>query len=340
MPEIRQDPIKLAGDLWGVTTWFNLRRHPLPLQNLQTFCRRVREQGLKLLIVELAFGDAPFELHEDLCDLLIRRRTQTVLWQKERMLNLGIAHLPPACDKVAWLDGDLIFENDDWVAQTSQLLESYVVVQPYETACWLPRDTETMPADAQRGIAEGRYLPGMVRGLSSYATDAERNRALGNYLYAGHTGFAWSARRSLLERHGLYDRDIAGGGDVAIAHSLLGDEEFWQGKRFYCRWLTANTLADIARWGRAVHQDVAGSIAWTPGRVLHLWHGSIRSRHYTTRLKILHNSAFDACSDLAIDETGCWRWNSDKPILHDGVRDYLAARTRSLEEEVADATAG
>eukprot|EP00959_Pyramimonas_sp_CCMP1952_P145771 3051963-Pyramimonas_sp.AAC.1 len=59
-------------------------------------------QGLPLVVVELAFGTAPFQLKptED-AELLIQRRTdpQNVLWQKERMLNLALEKLTPNCTK-------------------------------------------------------------------------------------------------------------------------------------------------------------------------------------------------------------------------------------------------
>ena len=30
--------------------------------------------------------------------------------------------------------------------------------------------------------------------------------------------------------------------------------------------------------------------------------------------------------DIALDDVGVWRWNSDKPAMHAYVRDYFAAR--------------
>ena len=34
---------------------------------------------------------------------------------QERLLNLGFEHLPDVCDKVVWLDADLLFEDDGWL---------------------------------------------------------------------------------------------------------------------------------------------------------------------------------------------------------------------------------
>src|SRR5262245_37653897 len=104
--------------MWGITAFFNPTGAPALLTNLQTFSSRVRRQGLRLLIVELAFDDAPYVVPDALADRIVRVRSDTVLWQKERLLNLGVQALPPDASTIAWLDGDVLFENDDWVRET------------------------------------------------------------------------------------------------------------------------------------------------------------------------------------------------------------------------------
>lgn len=333
MPDLVQEAKPLTSEFWGVTVYFNPQAIPIQLDNLQRFSQRIREQGLKLLIVELAFGNTAFAVGDGAGDRVVRRRAHAVLWQKERMLNWGMAQLPSTCDKVAWLDGDILFENEDWVAQTADLLDQHVVVQPFDTACWLPRGETSMPPGAPLGVGEGRRLPGFVAGVTANTLPAQRRRALRHYWLSGHTGFAWAARRSLLAAHSLYDRAIVGGGDVLIAHAFLGDEDFWEGRNDYCRHLTPATMAELGRWSRDIDHDVAGRVAYTPGRVLHLWHGDMADRNYMARLQILVDHEFDPARDVTIDESGCWEWNSNKPALHRAVQDYFAARGRSAVEE-------
>lgn len=339
MADIPQFPQQLPGELWGVTACFSPCPVPIQLENLRYFAEGVRRQGLKLLIVELAYDDLPYQVPDNLAERVVRLRTGAVLWQKERLLNVGIAHLPPTCDKVAWLDGDLLFENEMWVAETAARLEHAVAVQPFETACWLPRGARTLADDLPRGFGEGKCLPGVVAGIATYTTPERRRRALANYLLSGHTGFAWAARRSLLTAHGLYDRDVVGGADVAIAHALLGNEDFWQGNNFYCRHLTVGAMADIAQWSRAVDQDARGNVAFTPGRVLHLWHGDIASRNYIARLQILKDYAYQPGQDVCVDEQGCWQWCSAKPDFHQAVRAYFLARSQAAQPEPVDGAA-
>jgi hypothetical protein len=317
-------PARLTGELWGLTAYYNPAGYRNKLENLKRYAEGVRRQGLPLLIVELAFQDRPFEVPEDTADRLIRRRTDSVLWQKERLLNIGLRELPAACDRVAWVDADVVFENEDWVAQTAELLRSYVIVQPFDTACWLPPGIEWAPQGSLTpGNQEGQYLPGMAFAM---ARAADPQEALANYFDHGHTGFAWAGRRDVLERHGFYDCQILGNGDFVMAHAMFGNEDFWRGGNWECARLSQPLLRHIESWGRPFHEDVGGSVTYVPGRVLHLWHGAQRNRLYNQRLLVLNENAFDPLADLMLDADGCWTWKSDKPQLQAWIRDYFHAR--------------
>ena len=69
---------------------------------------------MPLVAVELAFGPE-FELLPRDAEILVQLRDGAMLWQKERLLNLALKALPNGCNKVAWLDCDIIFDRPDWV---------------------------------------------------------------------------------------------------------------------------------------------------------------------------------------------------------------------------------
>ena len=74
--------------------------------NYHVFRDRLR---LPLLTVEWS-QTGQFALGPADAELLIQLDGGDVMWQKERLLNVAIAHLPPQCTHVAWLDCDLIFD--------------------------------------------------------------------------------------------------------------------------------------------------------------------------------------------------------------------------------------
>lgn len=309
--------------LWGVSTYFSPHGAPASLANLTRFSASVRRQGLPLLIVELAFGDQPFQLADTLAERVLRLRASDLMWQKERLLNLGIAALPDDCDQVAWLDNDILFENDDWVARTTALLADHALVQPFERVCWLGPDQSRLPDDAPRGMGEGCCLPGMAAAMARSVTP---RRDLLDYQRHGHTGFAWAARRAALQRHGLYDRAIIGGGDLIMAHAFYADRDFQRGLNPYSNKLGARERASIATWSGAFAADLHDPPVAVPGAVLHLYHGALGTRGYEQRLGILKDANFDPVRDIALAGNGCWRWDSPKPALHQAVAEYLAHR--------------
>ena len=124
-------------DLWIVTSYFNPQRYRTKRRNYQLFVDKLKRAQLNWLVVECAFGNAPFELPRSASVLQFRARD--VMWQKERLLNIAIQQLPDSCTKVAWVDCDIVFENPDWAVETSALLEKVPVVQPFAKAVRLPR---------------------------------------------------------------------------------------------------------------------------------------------------------------------------------------------------------
>lgn len=323
--DVPKFPEKLPGELWGIIAIFNPAGYKNKFRNLEFVVERLRSQGVKLLIVELAFNDADFEIPEGFCDRVERRRTKGVLWQKERLLNIGLKRLPPSCDKVAWLDGDVILENDEWVAETARLLETYIVVQPFDTACWLPEGMREGPDQSFFGFGnhEKQSMAGMGYAMSRAR---EKREALESYFKHGHTGFAWAARRSLLDKHGFYDCQILGNADFVIGHAMYGNVDFWEGRNWQCLRLSEQLQSHIKEWSEELYEDVRDSVYYVPGRCLHLWHGDQTDRQYDERLLVLKECQFDPEKDLVLDENDCWMWNSDKPTLHQWAADYFRAR--------------
>ena len=305
MPEHVSSPrAALAGSIWGVTTYFNPSRYANKRVNYRRFRESLKAQGLPLVAVELVHGDAPFELHEGDAEILVQRRGGDVMWQKERMLNVGLEHLPSDCDKVVLLDADTLFRNRHWVADTAELLEQYAFVQPFSYAFWLSPQCTTPP---ERTAVTASVAYCWVHGKN---------------VRRGVPGFALAARREVLQTQGIYDRMILGGGDRILLSAAMGidpaDSPNIKGH-------PATLLDDARQWCQRI-SAVAGhqSLGYTEGNLLHLWHGTFRNRRYGRRARLLAD--FDVHHDIRVDDQGAWVWASNKPALHAGVRRYFELR--------------
>ncbi len=306
-------PQKLPGSFWGITTFFNPQGYKNKLKNYLEFRAASKKQGLKLLTVELAFGDRPFELREKDTDTLIRLRSDAIMWQREGLVNIGLKKLPKDCDKFAWVDGDILFENNHWVKNTSDLLEKYCVIQLFSSVI----------INSQNPEKNNLLLNSAVAKITKEGTDIIRDFNIKN---TGHTGFAWAGRRSIFNRYGFYDKCVMGGCDRYIIlsfYNLLSQKA----SIFRCQ----NVLKDVFDWGRKIGRAVNGSVFFTPGRIVHLYHGSLKDRRYTVRDLILNKYNFDPQTDVAKDKNGLTTWNSNKEKLHQAVKEYFWFRNEEGE---------
>jgi hypothetical protein len=318
---VENEFLSTPSDIWGLTTYFNPCHYKRKLANLKMFADRVRRQDLSLFIVELAFGEDAHVLDTGLCDSLLQVRSKAVMWQKERLLNIALGHLDADCSKVVWLDGDILFENPEWVQETARLLDTYPVVQPFHIAHLLPKDEGSAVEGPKYGPREGEWMYGMAYAMSRVI---DHQGALKNYADHGHCGLAWAARRELLDRHGFYDHRIDGGGDLTMAHAMFGNIENWRHTHWERDLLSPTLLDDIVRWGRTFSDDVRSRVGYVPGRVLHLWHGNHADRMYKERANWLAEHDFDPDTDIALADSGCWEWASRKPELHRKLQEYYS----------------
>lgn len=312
----RKAPAFLPGAIWGVTAYFNPARYVNKLENLRIFAEGVRRQGLKLMIVEAALDGQVFEVPRGMADLLIQVRGGAVLWQRERLINYGVERLPLDCDKVVWLDSDALFMNDAWVNETADLLNDYAAVQPFSSYWSLP--------PGSRGWDYRVKNQGVSPGVAFLEAHAPSQTGFD----VPTSGMAWGLRRSLIERHGLYDRCILGIGDAVQVCAMFG----FSGYPFLDFFFSAAQLADARRWMQAFYEDVKQSTFYTQGHVCHLWHGNTANRGYTTRLAILTEENFDPATDIALGANGCWIWASDKTRMQARVRNYFLSRKEDTPE--------
>jgi hypothetical protein len=309
--------------IWAIAAFFNPAGYKGRKICFKTFRDSSKRQGLRLLVVELAFDDRAFEIEADDCERLVQIRSSPdqILWQKERLLNVALAHLPDECDQIIWIDTDLIFENSRWVDETSRALEEHVVVQPFSSIALLPQGITSIEQaaiqglDFAGGVLEGQKLSGFAFGFSTNAW-----KELGEYTRHGHPGYAWAARRELFEATGFYDRMILGGADYFMAMAFAGH---WA-ERFAL--LEASQSDAMKQWFSQMGQKVARKIGYVEGTAYHLWHGDQVNRRYTERCEILKQHAFDPNLDIRIGRDGIWEWATFKPRLHREVRRYFWTR--------------
>ena len=288
-----------------VTAYANPQRYVSRRLLFDRFARHMRDSGVSLTVVECAYGDRPFELHDAPGVTHVPVRAHSLVWEKERQLNLGIARLPADWKYVAWIDADILFRHPQWAVETVHALQQYDVVQPWSTCYDLGPDGEHL--ELHRSFCR-QWLRGEPIGP-------------GPYTFA-HPGYAWAATRGALEHlGGLIDTAALGASDHHMALALIG-----RARQSFPGGISEGYQRPILQWQDRAQRHVAGNIGCVPGTIEHWFHGPKALRRYVDRWSILTRNGFDPSTDLKTNIWGLWELAGNKPALRRDINAYFAER--------------
>jgi len=320
LPNARHTVKRLNSPLHVIAVVFN----PLRFQSRYNLYKAFEEhcccnKDVRLSVVELAFGDRPFEVTQRDNPRHIQFRTFDELWHKERMINEAVGRLPHDWEYVAWVDADVTFLNPDWAHETLQQLQHYMVVQMFTHAVDLGPNME--PTEMFEGFASS-YLMGRqtLPKLSGVGTSGGGS-GYGYYAKHWHPGYGWAYRREAWDMlGGMLDINIVGGGDHQMAYGLLGriNETIPIGS-------TQQYTKMIRNWQTGA-KKLQKDIGAVPGTLAHHFHGKKINRGYYNRWKILTENKFDPILDLSRDWQRMYTLAGNKIALRDQLRAYFRAR--------------
>jgi len=305
----------MSDEIWAITSYFNPMHWRRRSANYRVFREHLQ---FPLATVELGYDDQ-FDLQQDDAEILLRLTGGDIIWQKERLLNLALEALPESCRSVLWIDCDVVFQRVDLAEQISRQLDRVPLVQLFSLVHDLEPDALMNDLPTRTGIPRHSIPHRVAQGMS--AADCLGKRHPGQ-LGVRSPGHAWAIRRELIAEHGFYDAGIVGGGDTALACAGYG--VFDEVMRLNC--MNQRQIEYYLAWAEPFYQSVQGKISFVEGDLLHLWHGEPSNRRWFERYGGLGPYCFDPFIDVALSDSGCWRWNTAKLALHEYVRSYFAAR--------------
>jgi len=299
-----------------ITTYYNPERYVTRKTNYDIFKKHMDDSGVLLVTVECTFGDEPYELPES--DSNIRLNAKSVLWQKERLLNIAAESLPDDIDAVAWIDCDVIFENKNWVQDTLDALDRAPIAQLFTTCLRLTKS------------GDSGELPDMAESFASVMNRFPESLNVQRYDVHGHSGYAWAMRRDIFREVGLYEHAISGSADHFMAHAIYGDYGFCIENALKH---DETQIKHLQEWGKKFHALVDGQISVVRGQIRHLWHGDLVNRNYFGRMHQITDLGYNPYEDLLIEDGKPIEWAAgfDKQGLIDYFNGYYSSRKEDGE---------
>lgn len=277
----------------------------------EQFARHMKESGVKLLTMEIRFGDRNHQITEPDTADHIQLETYDELWHKENALNLAVSRLPDNWRYVAWIDADIEFMRKDWAIETVHQLQHHHIVQLFQTASDHGPNHEFIKDYKGFAYCHVTGQPPLTYG--------EYGGTYGTYW---HPGYAWACRREAWDAlGGLIDWAILGSADYHMAMALVG-----RAMQSVPMSLHPNYHMLLQTWQDNAETFIKRDIGYVPGHITHHWHGKKRDRRYRDRWKVLASNKFDPIRDIKRDWQGLLQLTSLKPQLRDDIRQYFRSR--------------
>ena len=265
---IYKDKYKLHDEAVVISCFFNPQKSDIRVKNAKIFYESIKH--LNHRIIECSINNSPFYLPET--KYIKRLNSDTWLWHKEALLNNIIRDLPKKFKYVFWLDADILFDNNNWLVEGVKQLNKCNLIQPFSTCYHLDEGQNRPNLSTQKWYS---FCSNYINGL--YKSH--------DYNTHGHVGFAWGARREILDQCFLYDKALIGGADHIIAHAASGIVPHHCIKEAF-----KDNLSHVIEWSKRFSKVCADGYGYTRlgyvnGDLFHLWHGDVAKRDYYNRIK-------------------------------------------------------
>lgn len=317
-----------------VGVYFNPRRNPFFAPLARKWIAYKLECGVRLTVVEYAFGERPFEFNPaefpgvDFVQIRGGLNSEGFeLWLKEALIRIGfqdILRRDPDAKYLSWEDMDIFHADRNYAVETVHMLQHHAVGQTWVNSIDLDANGDAMPdewGNAVNRSFSASWLAGDAVGwspkgeaynasLSSSLRDPNRKRDPRQ-----HYGYSWAIRRDVLSGiGGLIDWLVTGSADYHMALGFAGvldktaDPDATPGYR-----------RRMLEFARRCDLTVKQNIGCVPGIIHAGYHGPKVNRHYLTRPAILKESRYDPDVDLAFDINGLPMLIGDNRVLRDGL---------------------
>jgi len=292
-------------DLGLVVPFFDAAKSPRMLANLSTALDAIDAAGMRrhTILAECLFPDRrpAGQAYADAWTWL--PVAGDLLWQKERLIQLGCEALADlGYAKVAYLDADFLFLDEDWPAALSAALDRWPVVQSYETLA-------------------AEFEDETLEDLGALARWQAKQKCDGRF-----AGGSWAYRAEVVRRLPIYQYNVVGGGDSTNLWAATWPEK--------CPMAMVGQYSEpmndhIRTWIRRLRGVLcARDFGYANLRARCLPHGTRLARQYQARHAIL--KPLDPYEDLLTVRGQGIRWTARarerKPEMIRQVANYLAAR--------------
>jgi hypothetical protein len=241
--------------------YFNYNNDWRQKRNFTKFLEQWKDYYQNMIVGIVDYGDIDFEIP---CEkIIIQGDINKRIWSKEILINKIVEKIDT--DYILWIDGDIIYENLDWLNNLDDVIGDKDFVQLFETINYLGENGEVL--ESHKSLASDK----------SYNVD--------HLLGKGYKpGGSWMTRTKLLKSKPLFEKMLVGGGDTILSYALYGTENGWTLNKV--KEGSNEVYEEAKKWISDFGKKKVGHLSVN---IDHLYHGDLKDRNYNDRYKNLEN---------------------------------------------------
>ena len=295
--------------------FFNPAKFKRILKNALYIISILKEAQIPYFVIECTFNNSKPQIPG--ATLVVN--SDSYMFYKEQLLNKLEPSVPEKYTKLVFLDADILLDTPDWIDQSSEALDNFDIIQPFNQASWLTPDNTRIRSKKM-----------------SYAFAIVTKKTINiDTIHDYHPGFAWGMKRDVFRKiGGFFTHSIIGGGDVSFILNVfpieVTDDIFYTaitphfGKIIIDAWHEYNSK----------FKQVNPKLGFLANKALHLFHGLQQNRQYASRYQDISKAMTGAWDDeITVNSDGLFEFK--RPEVNKVVLNYFKGRN----EDVSLATA-
>lgn len=197
-------------DIEIIISYFSPCDYKKPRVNLYKTLDSLANTECQITVVEAVLPNStPLNISDRINHIQLEANAKNILFLKENLYNIGIKNTNKK--KILFLDADLLFDNINFIDDSSCLLDEYDIIQPFDLCVWMDENyVPLLDHNYRHSIAKAMFHNKHIDGINH------------------HPGFAWGMTRKFLEScQGFYDKVPIGAGDSAFSYAISNNDDYF-----------------------------------------------------------------------------------------------------------------
>ena len=301
--------MKANDTLYLLVSYFNYNSNKSRERNIYTFIEKNSNSKVKIVVIEAIYNNC--NQLKDLSSqvfLHLKYNVKHPISLQDNLINVGINKIPKDWQYLAWIDSDVIFNNENWADNILKELQDKDIVHCFKEADFLNQDG----------------TPSNFNFLSECYTHINNIKYFDMH-QRSHCGFVWALKRSFYEQiKEIFDYSIIGSNDVVMNLVVLKKslEDYFLNSGYSKEYIDLVT--------EYYNRKKEVKFTFIDNKITHLWHGDINNRNYHLRKSILKKYQFNPNQHILKNEDGIIELTEKGLIMLPYIKNYFELKEKEL----------